>query len=153
MIAECAADILAKVKTVPEFTTATGVMVGLSIGGRSNDPGMLKIPLPAAWVSLKSDQTDEQEYTHGPSSGFIPNPQMMMATYAVMVFVPYVDDDDLLANQYPLLEAVASAVHATESPAGLRWRYIGQRIALVYPDRLAYEQRYTLSFPITTTDT
>lgn len=153
MIAECAADILAKVKTVPDFTTASGVMVGLSIGGRSSDPGMLKIPLPAAWVTLKSDQTDEQDYTHGPASGLIPTTQGMLATYAVMVFVPYIDDDDLLDTQYPLLEAVASAVHGTESPSGLRWRYIGQRIALVYPDRLAYEQRFTLNFPITTSDT
>jgi hypothetical protein len=106
---------------------------------------LLKVPLPAAWVSLKTDQVDEQDYTHGPASGLIPASQQMMATYTAMLFVPYADDADLLAVQLPLLEAVANAVHATEAPSGYRWRYIGQRIALVYPDRLAYEQRYTLT--------
>jgi hypothetical protein len=151
VIAEMAVDLLAKVQSVPSLETSAS----LSIGGRSTDPGLLKVPLPAAWVSLKTDQTDEQDYTHGPGSGLILPSQRMMGTWAVMVFIPYIDDADLLATQFPLLEAVANAVHSTTTPAGFAWRYIGQRIALVYPDRLAYEQRFTLHYamnsdPITT---
>jgi hypothetical protein len=151
LIAEIAADLLAKVQSVAGLETSAG----LSIGGRSQDPGLLKVPLPAAWCSLKTDQTDEQDYTHGPGSGLILPSQRMMGTWAVMVFIPYIDDADLLATQFPLLEAVANAVHGTTTPSGFAWRYIGQRIALVYPDRLAYEQRFTLHYalnsdPITT---
>lgn len=142
MIAELAADILAKVQTVSTLETQTG----LSIGGRSADPGLLQIPLPAVWITLKADIVDQRDYTHGPESGVITPSQAMMSTFCVTVFVPYVDDADLLATQYPLLEAVAAAVHGTEAPSGYRWRYIGQQIALVYPDRLAYEQRYTVSY-------
>lgn len=142
MIAGLAADIVAKVKTV----TALAASTALSIGGRTNDPGLLKIPLPAAWVVLKADGTDEANLSHGPNSGLIPPSQEMMATYAVTLFIPYISDADLLATQFPLLEAVVKAVHATDAPSGYRWRYVGQKIALVYPDRLAYEQRYTVSY-------
>lgn len=144
MIAECAADLLAKVRTVSALASAAS----LSIGGRSADPGLIKIPLPAAWVTLGKDASDERDFEHGPASGFIPEAPLMIATFPVTIFVPYIDDADLLTVQFPLLESVVKAVHATESPSGYRWRYAGQRIALVYPDRLAYEQRYTLNYVI-----
>lgn len=141
MIAECAADLLAKVRTVPALAGSAS----LSIGGKSSDPGLVKIPLPAAWVTLKTEISDEQSYEHGPSSGHV-GPALMMATFCVTVFIPYLDDDDLLTVQFPLLQDIILAVHSTGTPAGaLQWRYTGQRIALVYPDRLAYEQRYTVS--------
>jgi hypothetical protein len=47
VIAECAASLLALVKTVPALADKTS----LSIGGRSADPGLVKIPLPAAWIT------------------------------------------------------------------------------------------------------
>lgn len=144
MIAEIAADLVGKVRSVTAISTRSG----LSLGGRSGDPGLLKIPLPAAWVTMKGDQVDERDYTHGPESGLVSKWQPMMATYAVTVFIPYLDDADLLATQYPLLRAISDAVHGTEAPSGYRWRYIGQKIALVYFDRLAYEQHYTLTFSI-----
>ena len=76
----------------------------------------------------------------------VPATQIMLGTWAVTIFVPYVDDTDMLATQYPLLEAVRDAIHATDAPSGERWCYLGQKIALVYPDRLAYEQRYSVRF-------
>lgn len=144
MLAALMADIKAKVETVTVLAQATS----LSIGGRSVDPGLLLIPLPAAWIVFKNDQVDEEQYQHGPSSGLVPRSQVVMATIAVTVFIEYLDDADLLANQFPLLERVAEAVHATEISAApaYRWRYIGQKIALVYPDRLAYEQRFTVDY-------
>ena len=143
MIAECAADLLSKVKTVPALATSAA----LSIGGRSADPGLVKIPLPASWVTLSKDASDEQSYEHGPPSGVI-TVNELLATFAVTTFIPYINDDDLLGTQFPLLESIIVAIHATESPSGFRWRYAGQRIALVYPDRLAYEQRYTVNYVI-----
>lgn len=147
MIAECAADLLAKVRTVAALANSAS----LSIGGRSADPGMLKIPLPAAWVTLRKDVSDERDYEHGPASGMISPSPILLATFAVTIFVPYIDDNDLLAVQYPLLESIISTVHANESPSGYRWRYAGQRIALVYPDRLAYEQHFTVDYIINPT--
>jgi hypothetical protein len=142
LIAECSADLSTKVKTVPALTNSAA----LTLGGKGNDPGLLKVPLPAAWISFRSDQVDEQDYTHGPHSGLIGPSQTQMGTWTVVVFIPYQTDDDLIGTQFPLLEAVVSAVHGTEAPSGYRWRFIGQRIALVYPDRLAYEQRFTLTY-------
>ncbi len=146
MIAECAADLLARVKTVSALADKTS----LSIGGRSVDPGLVKIPLPAAWVTFGKDISDEQSYEHGDPSGFIRENPLMLSTWPITIFIPYTTDADLLTVQFPLLESVIAAVHAQEAPSGLRWRFAGQRIALVYPDRLAYEQRYTLNYTINT---
>lgn len=144
MISECAADILAKVQAVAGIAAGSGA--ALSLGGRSADPGLLKVPLPAAWVTLREDETAERDYTHGHESGVVIRAQPMMLTFAVTIWIPYSSDEDLLEVQFPLLEAVIGAVHASDcTVAGYRWRYIGQRIALVHNDRLAYEQRYTLN--------
>ncbi len=141
MIAECAADLLAKVQTVAALVDRTS----LSIGGRSADPGLVKVPLPAAWITFGKEESDEQSYERGDPSGVVHEAQLMIATFPVNIFIPYIDDIDLLTVQFPLLEAVIAAGHAKISPSGLAWRFTGQRIALVYPDRLAYEQRYTLN--------
>jgi hypothetical protein len=138
MIAELARDLLARVRSVPSLEESTS----LTLGGKKEDPALLKCPVPAAWVKFASDASDEQSYEHGPASGFISEAQLMMAGFLVTVLVPYRTDDDLLDTQYPLLDAVSAAVHAQDGPSGFRWRYAGQRIALVYTDRLAYEQRY-----------
>jgi hypothetical protein len=142
VIAQLAADLLAKVQTVP----ALALSAGLSLGGRSADPGLLKVPVPAAWITFKQDGSDQQSYEHGNPSGFETDSPLMMMTWCVTVLMPYIDDADLLTTQYPLLEAVILAVAGTESGGGFNWRYAGQRIALVYPDRLAYEQRYTVDY-------
>ena len=150
MIAECAADLLARVQTV----TALNGRTSLSIGGRSADPGLLKAPLPIAWVVFGGDQADEAPY--GSSSqggpGMVPAMQTMLSNWRVVVYVPYTDDADLLTVQYPMLEAVAAAVKRTvtgtdggvEAPSGHRWRYTGQKAAVLPNDRMAYEQHYTL---------
>lgn len=147
MIAELAADLLAKVQAVPALTTRTG----LTLGGRAQDPGLLKVSTPAAWIVMKGDQVDDDSNsTHGPASGFVPKTQTMLGVWSVTLFIGYVDDADMITNQYPLLEATAEAVHATETPSGMRWRYIGQKVVTVYPDRLAYELRFTVNYPTST---
>ena len=102
MITALAQDLLTRVESLAALTNRTG----LSIGGRTNDPGLLKIPLPAAWIVLKNDTVDESSFQRGPESGLVPPSQEMMATFAITLFVPYINDADLLTTQYPLLESV-----------------------------------------------
>jgi hypothetical protein len=144
LIAELGADLVGKVQGIPSLTNSSS----LTLGGRAADPGMLKMQTPCAWVSMKGDAEDEAAMSavSGPRSGLVAVSQVMLGTWAVTVFVPYIDDTDLLATQYPLLEAIRAAIHATDAPSGYRWAYVGQKIALVYPDRLAYEQRYTVNY-------
>lgn len=154
MIAECAADLLARVQGVSALAERSSI----SLGGHSIDPGLLKIPLPAAWVMYGGDQPDEAPYgTSGQGGyGLVPAAQVMLSNWRVVVYVAYTSDADLLTNQFPLLEAVAKAVKTAVTdpsgdivaPSGHRWRYTGQKLALVYNDRLAYEQHYTLDMVI-----
>lgn len=155
MIAECAADLLARVRSVSALVDRTG----LSLGGHSIDPGLLKIPLPAAWVMYKGDKPDEAPYGDSAQGGggIVPSSEVMLASWRVVVYVAYTDDADLLNIQFPLLEAVKTAIKTTvttgplggvESPNGYSWRYIGEKLALVYNDRLAYEQYYTLQMVV-----
>jgi hypothetical protein len=137
MLAELATDLLEKVRTV----TALADSVALTIGGKANDPDLTKIPLPAAWVVLRKEGKDTTPYDHTDSSGVV-DELTIAAIWTVTVMVPYTNDEDMLGVQFPLLESVRKAIHKTESPSGFRWSYMNQRIALVYTNRLAYEQTY-----------
>jgi hypothetical protein len=142
VIAEAAADILAKVRTVSGLEINTS----LTVGAKSGDPGLVKIPLPAAWIVFGKEINDDQSYTHGPAHGVI-SAQPTLALFAVTIFMPYTTDAEMLATQYPMLDAVVAAVHATETDDGtFAWRFAGQSAVFRYADKLAYEQHYTLSF-------
>jgi hypothetical protein len=143
VIAELASDLLTKVQSVAGWSTTPA----LSIGGKSGDPGLIKIPIPAAWVRLHQDMPDipGDRYERGADSGLVTVNQVM-GVFAVTIFLPYTDDADILAVQFPRLEAVINAVHGTDAPIAMQWRYAGQLLKLVYPDRLAYEQHYTVNF-------
>ena len=134
MYAQNAQDLLTKIATVPALSAS----VGLSVGGQTPDPAMSKIPLPAAWVLLADDIAKD------PDTGLIPMIQHLNLTYVVMIYLPYIGQSDLLTNQYPLLEAVRSAIHGTTAPSGFRWKYQKAKLVLINPGRIAYEQRYTL---------
>ena len=154
MIAEQAADLAARIRTVSALATRAG----LALGGQGTDPSLIKVPLPAAWIMYMHDQVDEVPYGQQSrnSPGNVPSVEVMIGTFSVVIYVPYVDENDLLTVQFPLLESVIKAVKlgggavndARVAPAGMRWRYLGQKLSLVYPDRLAYEQHYTLNFPL-----
>ncbi len=139
-------------RTVPALA---GANTGLSIGGKAQDPGLLKKAPPFAWVLYGGEQPGESPYgtSSQGGSGIVPDQEEMLSTFRVVVYVPYTSDADLLDTQLPLLESVALAVKASvttgplggiEAPNGYRWRYVGQKLALVYADRLGYEQHYTL---------
>jgi hypothetical protein len=148
VIAEAAADIMAKVRTVSGLEINTS----LTVGAKSGDPGLVKIPLPAAWIVFGKEINDDQSYTHGPAHGVI-SAQPTLALFAVTIFMPYTTDAEMLATQYPMLDAVVAAVHATafaptvvEDESKFYWRFAGQSAVFRYADKLAYEQHYTLSF-------
>jgi hypothetical protein len=144
MIAENARDLVERVNSVPGILSA-----GLALGGRGSDPAMTKIPLPAAWIMFGKDRVNEEPYGSSQSSrfgGMVPMGENVQQIYSVVIYIPYQSQDDLLTVQFPLLESVIEAVRGggKEAPSGHRWRYIGQKLAMVYPDRLAYEQSYTV---------
>lgn len=134
MFAEAAQDLLTQVQTVAALAEATG----MAVGGRDIDPSMSKLPLPAAWVVLTQDRSND------PMTPVNMGGQTLLVTYSVLVYVPYTSQSDLITNQLPLLESVIKAVHGHLTPTGHKWRYEGQRLVLVNPDRLGYEQRYSL---------
>lgn len=142
MIAENVADLIDRVKSVSALTASASIF----LGGHGTDPALLKIPLPAAWVRYEQDSPDEAPYSTSSGAGpaIVPASQVCLAMCSVIIYVPYVSESDLLTTQYPLLEQVIAAIHGKDAPSGHRWRYFGQKIALVANDRMAYQQRYTL---------
>lgn len=134
MYAENALNLLTLLETVP----ALAVNSGLAAGGRASDPSMIHIPLPCAWVIMADDKPND------PPTGSNPAGQVVSTDYIVMLHVPYTSQADLLANQLPLLEAAVTAVRGKQSAKGQKWRYSGQKLVLVNPDRLVYEQRYSV---------
>lgn len=138
MIAENAQHLLSMVQSVPLLAQKSG----FAVGGQAPDPGLSKIPLPAAWVILSGDKCGDDDEKMRPAI------EVVTLTFVVMLYVPYLGQSDLLANQFPLLEQVIQAVRGQKAPSGHRWRYMGQQLALVNADKLAYEQRYTLTATI-----
>lgn len=134
MYTENAQNLLALVETVPALVKTSG----LAVGGRATDPAMASIPLPSAWVILADDKPRD------PETGSNPDGQVVITTYVVMVYVPYISQADLIANQLPLLESVMKAVRGKQSTSGQKWRYEGQKLTLINTDRLAYEQRFSV---------
>jgi hypothetical protein len=146
MLAELAADLLEKVRSVEALTNSAA----LTIGGKALDPDLTKIPLPAAWVVLRKEGKDVTPYERNDMSGVV-DEYMLGGIWTVTVMVPYLSDEDLLTTQYPLLESVRKAIHKNavaieEADGAMRWAYMGMRIALVYTDRLAYEQTYHVNY-------
>lgn len=143
MISEIATDLLVKVRSVPTLAGSTS----FAIGGKATDPALKEIPLPACRLLLMNMYVSEDPMTTGSSrgSGIVPKTEMVLFDLRALVIVPYQTDDDMLNVEFPLLESVVAAVKATAAPSGHRWRFFGQKLSFVYPDRLGYEQRYTLT--------
>ena len=129
MIDLCASDLYTKVQAIPAIATATG----LAVGGKSPDPGLTKMTLPAAWILFEAAQSTVDANSRVPSTNL---PALL--SFAVMLYVPYTGQQDLIANQLPLIELVAKTVHGTNTPTGQRWRFITAKLVLVNPDRMGY---------------
>ena len=129
MIDLCANDLYAKVQAIPAIAAATG----LAVGGKSPDPGMTKMTLPAAWILFEQAQSTVDANSRLPSANL---PALL--SYAVMLYIPYIGQQDLITNQLPLVELVAKTVHGTDAPTGQRWRFTTAKLVLVNPDRMGY---------------
>jgi len=141
MISENVSDLIAKITSLPEFENSAG----LALGGKGTDPGLVKVNLPAAWVMYSKDDVDEEPFGHNSHPGMVPSLQVSLVTCSILIYLQYTTQEDLLAVQFPLLERVILSIRGSTAPSGHRWRYLGQKLALVYPDRIAYEQHYTLT--------
>lgn len=134
MIADNAKALIDLLRTVP----ALAQNVGLTLGGQTPDPSLSKIALPAAWVLHTGDKPTD------PDDAIVPAVQGVRFHYVVAIYLPYVSQSDMLNVQFPLLEAVINAVRGQTAPSGHRFAYAGQRITLINPGRITYEQTYTL---------
>lgn len=133
MIAENASDLLNKIATVSALATSHG----LTVGGGKIDPSETKIPLPSAWVLFAAEKEQDQEL------GMVLKTQTINGNYIVLIDVPFISQSDLISNQFPLLDAVRASIHGTNTPRGFRWKFDGQRLLLINPDRMRYEQTYS----------
>lgn len=139
MIAECTADLVARITALPALTNSASIF----LGGHGADPGLIKVPLPAVWIIFAKDQPVEY-HTASDAPNMPPGIAVMLATFSVVTYLPYASQADLLAVQYPLLESMIKAINGQPSPSGHRWRYTGEQLVMVYPDRIAYDQHYVV---------
>ena len=143
MIDLLVSDILAKVRTVPDLADTTLITVGGVVEDRK------AITLPAARILYLGDHEYEDSSPNTPRSNeeaIIPAVQMMLSTVVVLIMFPYVDDTAVIASYESTLESVKRAIHGKESSSGHRWRDIGCTKALIYADRIGYEQRFTTNW-------
>jgi len=133
MIAECAKDLYDKVQAI----SALAASAGLAVGGKEGDPGMTKIPLPAAWILAHNGVT-----TLPPTDGQVKQKTTAQLVYVVMLHVAYISQSDLINNQLPLLQAIINKVHGTDSPTGERWAFKDYLLTLVNTDRLGYRIQF-----------
>lgn len=113
--------------------------VGLTTGGKKQDPAMSTLPLPGAWAVLTSLMVV------GPKLPIAPKTQAMQCGFSVMLFIAYGTQADLVNNQYPIISKVIAAVSGQEAPTGVRWAFEDMKAILINPDRLGYELRFSIT--------
>jgi hypothetical protein len=142
-LSAAALDLFTKIVAIPALATSTG----LAIGGKEPDPGMTKIPLPAAWILLAQfDNENLGSLTNRP-----PTVANVRAQYGVFLYLPYKSQADLIANQLPLVEQVVQAVQGTpiaNTGASQRWALASGKLAGVNTDRVIYHLAYELFTPL-----
>lgn len=126
MIAECAQDLITKTQSISALAASTG----LAIGGTIPDPGMTKIPLPAAWILHKRAKN-----THDASVSLPSTLVQALLTYAVVLYLP---TSNQISMQLPLIQSVIKAIHGTTSPSGQRWYWESHDLSAFNPDKMIY---------------
>lgn len=132
-IASAAQDIFTKISALPALAASTG----LTVGGQSPDPGMVKIPLPAAWVLFS--EADNQNV--GQLLNLPPKQPNVLMQITVMLHLPYKSQSDLITVQYPLLESVVTAVQGTSvgKSESARWNLHSVKLSALNPDRQIFK--------------
>ncbi len=139
MIAEAAQQLFSLVQAIPALASSTG----LAAGGKTPDPGGTKMPLPFAWIVA-----DGAENTQDISRPLVPVNATTRIGYSVILYVPNIGQADLIANQFPLLEAIVQAVHGQVAPTGQRWFWKGYKLTVFNADRLCYRLAFLLDAAI-----
>lgn len=143
-IANCAQDIFSKVSAIPALAQSTG----LTVGGQEPDPGMTKIPLPAAWV-LFSEATNQNV---GQLENLPPRLSNVLLQQTIMLHVPYKSQSDLITNQLPLLESVIQAIQGTtvgpSDAASQRWNLHSVKLVAINTDRQIFRLIFELFTPL-----
>lgn len=138
MIGDLSTDLLTKLKTITSFGT-TPPRVGLTIGGKTLDPILEKIVKPACWVVFAGDQNTSTN----------PNgrcPKIFSYTFIVKVIIDYTNDNDMIANQFPVLEEVISVLDGSQGPTkSEKWKYAGQSVEEITDRRLIFNQTYNIT--------
>jgi hypothetical protein len=137
MLAEHAQQLLGLVATVPALAQSYG-MTDL---GSGKDPGARKAPLPFAWVVV-----DEAGLPLDPNSALPPALVKSDVIYTVVLYMANTSQSDLVAHQFPTLEALVRAVNGQTSISGAgRWVFRGFKCVGVNADRLTYAVRFAVS--------
>jgi len=139
VIAESINDLYTRLQAIPALASSTGLL----LGGKTPDPGLTKIPLPAAWVLHDGAQNTQDQRI-----GQVPINATTALQFAVMLYVPYSTQQDLIANQLPLLESIIAAIHGQTSPTGQRWYWARSKLVVLNPDRLGYHLTFLLDSAI-----
>ena len=128
-IANGVQDIFTKISALPALASSTG----LTVGGHAPDPGMTKMPLPAAWVLFS--EADNQNT--GQLLNLPPRQPNVLMQVTVMLHIPYTSQSDLIAVQYPLLESVVAAVQGTSvgTSQSARLNLHSVKLSALNPDR------------------
>ena len=141
-LSDCVNDIYTKVQGIPALAASTG----LTLGGKEPDPGMTKIPLPAAWVLIPAGENM--------NTGDLENRPPTLANVRLMqdvfLHVPYLSQSDLLTNQVPLIEAVVAAIQGTSVAigGGPRWNLHSFKMAGLNTDRVIVHLIFQLYTPL-----
>ena len=132
-IASAVQDIFTKISALPALASTTG----LTVGGQEPDPGLTKIPLPAAWVLFS--EADNQNT--GPLLNLPPRQPNVTLQITVMLHLAYKSQSDLITVQYPLLESVVSAIQGTSvgTSESARWNLHSAKLVALNPDRQIYK--------------
>ncbi len=143
-LAACSQDIFAKVSAIPALSATTG----LTVGGQEPDPGLTKIPLPAAWIVL-SEFTNQNT---GQLENLPPRLSNVLLQQTVMLHVPYTSQSDLINKQYPLMEQVIQAIQGTpvgtSGAASQRWNLHSGKLTALNPDRQIYRLIFEIFTPL-----
>ncbi len=143
-LAACSQDVFAKVSAIPALSASTG----LTVGGQEPDPGLTKIPLPAAWVLL-SEFTNQNT---GQLENLPPRLSNVLLQQTVMLHVPYTSQSDLINVQIPLMESVVQAIQGTpvgtSGAASQRWNLHSGKLSGINPDRMIYRLIFELFTPL-----
>ena len=139
MISQLGTDLVNKIKALPSGKLGTNpVRVGLAVGATTIDPFMEKVQLPAVWAVFTGDTTTSAD-PQGQCAATV------TAQFIVKVIVDYVNEKDLLDNQYPLLREITKQINGMQGPTGsMRWKYEGQTLDEISGNRVIFDQTYSI---------